>query len=113
MLPVNRCVKRETAHTTKYSVCNNNDESIDSLSGEYYDEDLENGSSVDIDTEADDDGDCLFEAEFNQQHSWLATAAAANQDKWHYNERAYEELCYVTFNSEVITRTSSSGRQST
>lgn len=109
-------------------MCNNNSDSIASLNvgslvdtsspstetGEEYDEDCtyddqENGSSVDIDTEADEEDCNLFEAHFHPrttiENSWLATAeeGTANQDLWHYNERAYEELCYVTFSSEVNT----------
>lgn len=116
-------------HThTFYRVCNNNSDSYGSLSdralldtsspsdetGEEYDEDYtyedqENGSSVDIETEADDDECNLFEAQFEQrttnEHSWVAPNeyGSTNEDLWNYNERAYEELCYVTFSSEVIT----------
>lgn len=85
------------------------DETEDDDDDDFAYEDQENGSSVDIETEEVDDDDCgLCETTFQRlpiANRWLMTAddgAAAQEDMWHYNERAYEDLCYVTFSSEVI-----------
>lgn len=92
--------------TSVVDIANPVEETGEEYEDDYAYEDQENGSSVDIETEADDDESNFFEAQFQRvERSWLATAesGAASNDIWHYNERAYEELCYVTFSSEVIT----------
>lgn len=78
----------------------------------YTYEEQENGSSVDIETEADDDECGLIEGKQPFQRAdvdpcWSnamtshSEPPAQDQWSWHYNERAYEDLCYVTFSSEV------------
>lgn len=86
------------------------DEDEDDDEGFAYEE-QENGSSVDIETEADDDECGLIDGRQPFQRAdvdqrWSAPVCGGNEavsldQSWHYNERAYEDLCYVTFSSEV------------